>query len=255
MVDSVNKTPGTGVPADIGPTEQVRQTAAAVAQSVGIAAEEGVTIEQANGEGDPVPGSEHGCETPAPGADPTLKTPMQDLLDKKWDETADIFSLLRFFASENATEMSDLEVQSTQDSNNQFSKLIEGKIELADLKKAQSTFNAWMTGLDGGVKGLTAGGQLATAGNVGHNAATTSAGGVGSDLVGSIKTGLDGRRQQAIDLAEKDLSVFDHSQQGSDKLRGKFGSAFSDAMKALQQVTQDKATSMSAAINGLRDRA
>lgn len=254
MVDNVKNSGPVPQQTPVDLAQTLKEVAKEV-QSAGIAATKGVTLEQSPEPLETGKPALHDCERPVTGAIATMRTVMHDLADKAWDPTADIFALLRRATAEMAADMSDLEVESTMESNAAFKKLIEKKIERADRKLGRSNFEAWMMGVEGGVQGLGAIGQNKTAGDVGKNAAATSTVGVGKSVTEGFKTGIAGRLEKEIDLVDKDVSVTEHAQQGSDKLRGKFGSTFSDLIKANQQIVQDQATSVAASISGLRDRA
>lgn len=228
--------------------------AAPPAAQAGIAAEPLLSVETVEtGAGDGV--QAHECEPPAPGADLGAATPMQNLHDRGWDATCDIFAIIHRALAEAGKAQADMQEQMNTVETQDLQNFIESQSDLADDTAKLARSQGIAQAIGGAVQGAGAFGGGWYHKSPSLSGAWNSAGQSAASIGGGIESAADAGVQKQIKLEETYSSVAETARQKSAGLRERHGSSFDKVMSAQDQVRQQNQTSVNAAVDGLRNRA
>ena len=253
MVDGIRNTGAVNVPAQT-PVDGAKKASAAapVTTAKGIADGQDLMVETSDQHAVATGAGSHECEPPAPGADPGLKTPMQNLDDPSWNKTCDIFALIHRALADNNKVQNDLAREQDANSVKELMDYMKSQDKLAadtvEASKAQGIAQA-------------VGGGLAIAGGVGGgfasaspalSASFNSAGGASSGMATGIESAVDAPLQGEMKDDQKEATVAEAAQHKSESLRDKHSGTFSKGMNAEEAISQQRSAMFSAQEQALR---
>lgn len=196
---------------------------------------------------------QHEIQNPPDGSvDPSMKTPMQNMDDARWDETCDIFALIHKALRENAKATNEMEVEANAQSVEDLEDFMAAQDKLASdtTKLARNQGIAQTVGGAVSMGGGVAGG--ATAKSMGVSMSVNSAAGGGGGIATGIEGIVDASLQGDLKLEEKESTVAQAAQQKSAGLRDKHGQTFDKIMSAEESIRQQNASVVSSQQQAIR---
>ena len=222
--------------------------------SSGVGGGENLTVEKGQSQGDPqgVANGHDIDQPPAPGADPNMETPMQNMDDSSWDETCDVYALIHTALQENAKAQNEMQKESNDMETENLEQYMDSQDKLADDTKtlAMNQGTAQMvSGVTTAVGGVAAGataGSPALSGAI--NSGTGGLAGTATGIEGMADAGLQGD----IKLDEKECTIAQNAQQKSADLRQSHGKSFDKTEEAMSETKRQQGDLYNAQAQAMR---